>query len=714
LIPEGTMLNNYQKETSKILNRTIWFIETPGIAYKGGFLANRYNIHTILKMRGTKKSFYHTRLILVLQTIFYKMGLKSDSFEYYLKTLGNKRIKDSEIYENMKKIYQKMPVPQDKPFDRGLSRAKKIKQLLEKSKASPIKTYLDYGCGSGELTYSIGAHLKLKPENVHGVDILHYANAQELNFKQIQADGIISHPDNHFDLITSSMVLHHLRDEKLLIAISEIYRVLKPGGTFIIREHNVQPTEHYELTIILDFMHEMYDDVLNSNTTWQETGEYYAGYKSLEKWDKMMQHSDFEINRFQLSFNSNLKFNPIAQYMRIYNKAHGNWNVVLEIPPTPTTYKKNKLFRILTDKIPRVEYHRCDKYIKNNLHWGQRKLLLSEIEFLTLFYKSDTYRKTPENPIYVIYAGSSPGAHIKYLWTLFPEVFFVLYDPREFDPSITGKFSANHIHTHVQLFLDETASDWQSVDHQDKHVLLVSDIRTAEPETMTSDEVERHIYQDNQMQKQWWYIMEPAMAMFKFRLPWDEKTTEYPEGDIYLQIFPPLSSTESRLIVHDPKSPMKKYDHKEYEERMCRFNTVERSQEYNNILEDIQLEKKEGLTNQYDCAGEIQVLENYILLMNPGISRSDTITTILEMSKTISKNLSKKRTLKSDQPLKKYYRDIVQKLKILKEIPQEAPYTRKTYHKYVIPVYDDLIRSGVLDFEIDESGNALKKKYEEI
>ena len=703
------MSQKYQKEESKILNRTVWFVETPGISYKGGFLADRYNIHTILRMRGTKKHFYHTRLIYVLRTIFYKMGMKTEAFEDYLKMLGNKRIKDSEIYTHMKNIYQTMVVPQDTPFDRGFGRAKKIEQLLEKSKAPPVKTYLDYGCGSGELTAAIGSYLKLKSGNVQCVDIVHYANAQGLNFKQIQSDGKIPHPDNHFDLITSSMVLHHLRDEKLPIAISEIYRVLKPGGTFIIREHNVQPNEQYELTIILDFMHEMYDDVLSSDTTWQETGEYYAGYKSLEKWDAMMQHAGFALNNFQLSFNPNTKFNPIAQYMRIYNKASGDWGSVLEVPPPPSnTYEKIDFFRKLTDKIPRAKYHRRNRDIKNNLHWGQRKLLLSEIEFLTLFYQSDTYKKNPEKPIYIIYAGSSPGTHIKYLWTLFPEVFFVLYDPREFDPVITGKFTAKHIHTHVQLFLDETASEWQSVDHQDKHVLLVSDIRTSELDTMEPDEVERHIYQDNQWQKQWWQIMEPAMAMFKFRLPWDEKTTEYPEGDIYLQIFPPLTSTETRLIVHDPNAPTKIYDHKEYEERMFRFNTVERSQEYDNILEEIPEEKKEGLTNQYDSVGEIQVLENYILLMNPGLSRKDIITTIIEMSKLISKNLSAKRTLESDQPLKKYSRAIVQKLKTLKEIPHDAPYTRKTYHKYVIAGYDDLVKRGIIDPEVDEGGIVIK------
>jgi ubiquinone/menaquinone biosynthesis C-methylase UbiE len=703
------MSQKYQKETSKILNRTIWFVETPGIAYKGGGLDDRYNIHTILKMRGTKKNFYYTRLVYVLQNIFYKIGMKSDKFEDYLKLLGNKKIKDSEIYIHMKKIYQTMSEHASASFDRGADRSKKIKQMLENSEALPIETYLDYGCGSGELTASIGSYLKLKPEDIHGVDIFKYPNSQGFNFKQIQSDGKIPYPDNHFDFITSSMVLHHLRDEKLPVAISEIYRVLKPGGTFIVREHNVHPDEQYEMTIILDFMHEMYDDVLSSDTAWRETSEYYAGYKSLKKWDIMLQKAGFTLNNFQLSFNSNTKFNPVAQYTRIYNKESGDWNSVLCALPLPNeSYKKIDFFRTLTNKIPRVKYHRRNKDIKTTMHWGQRKLLLSEIEFLTLFYQSDTYKQNPEKPIYIIYAGASPGTHIKYLWTLFPEVFFVLYDPREFDPILNcNGAQSQHIHTHVQLFLDETASEWQSINHQDKHVLLVSDIRTAEPETMKPDEVERHIYQDNQLQKQWWQIMEPAMAMFKFRLPWDEKTTEYPKGDIFIQIVPTLTTTETRLIVYEPNAPIITYNHKDYEERMFRFNTVERSQEYDNILSEIPLDKKEGLTNQYDSVGEIYIIENYILTMNPGLPRKDVITTIVEISKDISKNLSLNRTLKCDQPLKKHMRNVVQKLKNMKEIPQKAPLTQKTYNKYVIAGYDDLVKRGIINPKLDEGGIAI-------
>jgi hypothetical protein len=57
------------------------------------------------------------------------------------------------------------------------------------------------------------------------------------------------------------------------------------------------------------------------------------------------------------------------------------------------------------------------------IHWGQRKLLLSEIEFLTKFSVPGAT---------VLYAGAAPGTHTLYLIELFPELKFVLVDPAPF------------------------------------------------------------------------------------------------------------------------------------------------------------------------------------------------------------------------------------------------------------------------------------------
>lgn len=62
-------------------------------------------------------------------------------------------------------------------------------------------------------------------------------------------------------------------------------------------------------------------------------------------------------------------------------------------------------------------------------HWGQRKLFLSELYFLTKYSKLGKV---------VIYAGAAPGTHIEYLATLFPEHIFLLVDPCHYDIKPTG------------------------------------------------------------------------------------------------------------------------------------------------------------------------------------------------------------------------------------------------------------------------------------
>lgn len=95
------------------------------------------------------------------------------------------------------------------------------------------KLLLDLGCGAGENSvyfakkgarcvatdYSPGmVDVALKLAAANGVTIEgRTANAMALNF-----------PDNTFDLVYASNLLHHIPDPK--IALKEMHRVLKPGG----------------------------------------------------------------------------------------------------------------------------------------------------------------------------------------------------------------------------------------------------------------------------------------------------------------------------------------------------------------------------------------------------------------------------------------------------------------------------------------------------
>ena len=100
--------------------------------------------------------------------------------------------------------------------------------------------YLDLGCGNGELTLKVSKIMGAK--EVYGVDIDEESLllATEKQIKTFKVDlnrDRLPFEDNTFDLVTSFDVIHYLVNTDNLI--SEAYRVLKPGGYFIITTFNL-------------------------------------------------------------------------------------------------------------------------------------------------------------------------------------------------------------------------------------------------------------------------------------------------------------------------------------------------------------------------------------------------------------------------------------------------------------------------------------------
>lgn len=98
----------------------------------------------------------------------------------------------------------------------------------------PGSLLLDAGCGFGrELKYLLD-----KGFEVYGFDpssqLLKLAkeNTPEAKLQIADLRKKLSYPDNFFDGIISKAVLHHLEEKDLIFALTEIKRILKPGGIF--------------------------------------------------------------------------------------------------------------------------------------------------------------------------------------------------------------------------------------------------------------------------------------------------------------------------------------------------------------------------------------------------------------------------------------------------------------------------------------------------
>jgi ubiquinone/menaquinone biosynthesis C-methylase UbiE len=76
--------------------------------------------------------------------------------------------------------------------------------------------------------------LDTSPESLRLAGDVHAESARLLHF-----DGkTIPFPDGHFDLVFAACVFHHIPEEDQIPALIEIERVLAPGGSFFVFEHN--------------------------------------------------------------------------------------------------------------------------------------------------------------------------------------------------------------------------------------------------------------------------------------------------------------------------------------------------------------------------------------------------------------------------------------------------------------------------------------------
>jgi SAM-dependent methyltransferase len=102
------------------------------------------------------------------------------------------------------------------------------------------KTVLEYGCGEGWITTELarrGARVRafdISPEAVVQTrQTLQNAGLSGLCDVQVMPGEALAYPDNTFDIALGFAILHHLELER---ALSELHRVLKPGGRALFAE----------------------------------------------------------------------------------------------------------------------------------------------------------------------------------------------------------------------------------------------------------------------------------------------------------------------------------------------------------------------------------------------------------------------------------------------------------------------------------------------
>lgn len=126
---------------------------------------------------------------------------------------------------------------------------------IDQALLMPGESILDVGCGTGGVTIPAkqrvgtagrAAGIDPAPEMIAVAQKKAQRKRLEIDFR-IGVIEALPYPEASFDVVTSSLMMHHLPEHLQKQGVAEIYRVLKPGGRLLIADMaspKASPSQH--------------------------------------------------------------------------------------------------------------------------------------------------------------------------------------------------------------------------------------------------------------------------------------------------------------------------------------------------------------------------------------------------------------------------------------------------------------------------------------
>lgn len=220
---------------------------------------------------------------------------------------------DITFYTEIHKYYN----PVD--FDRSKARMKEFDEI--NLKINNVKMYLDFGGGDGANAYALGKKLNLKKGEVFVSDIESwFGNANVDKFKELCTyrylkTYLLPFETESFDLITMFQVLHHI--ENVSTVLKELYRILKVGGIFYIREHDC---DSLLTATLIDIEHSLQECSKKSNIDYEYLQTYYANYFSREELREELFNVGFKEYMRDGKHVTSLNYGETRYYITVWTK----------------------------------------------------------------------------------------------------------------------------------------------------------------------------------------------------------------------------------------------------------------------------------------------------------------------------------------------------------------------------------------------------------
>lgn len=129
-----------------------------------------------------------------------------------------------------------------------------------------------------------------------------------LDYSPITEDQI---PSESLDVVTCYIGLHHCPDEKLATYVQSIHRILKPGGKFIMRDHDC---ESEEMVTFASLVHTVFN--LGLKESWEFNQKEYRSFKSVAEWSSILESFGFKDTKQRILQDKDPSLNTLICFIK--------------------------------------------------------------------------------------------------------------------------------------------------------------------------------------------------------------------------------------------------------------------------------------------------------------------------------------------------------------------------------------------------------------
>lgn len=129
----------------------------------------------------------------------------------------------------------------------------------------------------------------------------------DLDYNPIDENMI---PSESLDVVTCFIGLHHCPEEKLEGYIKSIHRILKPGGVFVLRDHDCAMVG---MTTFASLVHTVFN--LGLKESWEFNEKEYRSFKPIEEWCQIVEQHGFTDTKERILQDKDPSLNTLVSFI---------------------------------------------------------------------------------------------------------------------------------------------------------------------------------------------------------------------------------------------------------------------------------------------------------------------------------------------------------------------------------------------------------------